>query len=80
MTQTAATTARNTFDAADVEVTVNTGGALVIEFTDDNPSRVATVRIGRYGAARLLEQLAEQLGAWGANCAECGRSTLICTC
>jgi hypothetical protein len=76
MTQTAATAARNTFDAADAEVTVNTGGDLVIEFTDDNPSRVATVRLGRYGAARL----AEQLGAWGANCAECGRSTLICTC
>lgn len=64
MTQTSETPARNIFQAADAQVTV--GNALyktmVIDFTDDNPSRVATVVVGQYGAEQLMRQLAEQLG------------------
>lgn len=61
MTQTSTAPARNTFAAADVQVTTANGSA-IIDFTDDNPSRVATVVLGSYGAASLLQQLAEQAG------------------
>jgi hypothetical protein len=64
MTQMSTTPARNTFAAADAQVTEGNSvfHTMIIDFTDDNPSRVATVVIGQHGAQQLLEQLAMQLG------------------
>lgn len=65
MTQNSTSTApaANTFLAADAEVTV--GGSfhtVKIDFTDDNPSRVATVALLGSGAENLLKALADALG------------------
>lgn len=67
MTQTSTTpaaAARNTFLAD--QVTVTPGSSLknsyVLDFTDDNPSRVATVVTTALGAEQMLTALAGALG------------------